>query len=935
MRITFENSTPRNTEKVTTAYSRTRTQECGKAGAFTADISGTVMDNNAYGVQGRTAEEVMQEAQLTDVATQRNYMAVMSNSMSDEDFARMLKEGANPNDMDIETVVTIVDRIKAELVKSGVHITGYTDDLDQETMAQIVGSETLARQLQDAFQQNDIPVTEENLTAAAEALQEAAGFTGLTDGEKKYLVSNGMEPTIQNLYMAKHAGAVDADRQGHGYFQEDNGYYAKKADSFDFDKLRPQVENILSDAGLSVTEDTIEQAKWMVEKGIPLTAENILCYSANDSVVFPVQEKNVAEAVAGAMAEGRRPEQANLADGKSKYQKAAKLLETVERWLQDGSLSLTARRKLEEARLRMSAEVNVRLIESGFSIDTSDMEALIEALKEAEVKQAQKLFPGGEKEEAVSDYRLYQDAVAKAAVLPGLPAAVIGKLLFEDKAPIDVDHLVQEGTKLQEDYRKAERSYEALMTAPRKDMGDSIKKAFANVDDILRDLGWEVTAENERSVRILSYNQISITPENLEQVRAADRKVQRVIDKMTPSSVLKMIRDGVNPLTTDMAELEQYFKDQADQPEQEMETYSKFLYRMEKNKEITQEERDAYIGVYRMLRQFEKSDGAVIGSVLKAQSDLSFRQLLTAARTAKRSGMNLLIDESFGGLTELNRQDTLIDEQIGRIDEMEDIRHLTDVEDEVIRTLQRFDMPITVSNLMAAAAVTENANPLFNYIKEQMRAGSGKKETFDSDSSKEDTIFNGITDDLTEALTGREEMQDAYRQFGDRITDLLKENLYRPGQTFLDVKAMKSARVQMSVAMNMAREETYEIPVDLGGEAASIRLTIRHQGEQNGQAWISMETEEYGKINAFIQIKESEAAGYITAGEETAKRLDSAGETIREELAGHGLKLQDFRIVSAESRPIAAKAGADGIKTPVRAVYQAAKIIIAAIRDVL
>ncbi len=935
MRITFENNTPQNTEKVKAAYSHTRTQECGKAGAFTADISGTVMDNNAYGVQGRTAEEVMQEAQLTDVATQRNYMAVMSNSMSDEDFAKMMKEGANPNDMDIETVVTIIDRIKAELAKSGVHITGYTDDLDSETMAQIVGSEVLARQLQDAFRQNDIPVTEENLAAAAEALQEASGLTELTDGEMKYLVNNGMEPTIENLYTAKHAGAVDADRQGHGYFQENNGYYARKADSVDFDKLLPQVEKILSDAGLSVTEDTIEQAKWMVEKGIPLTAENMLCYSANDSVVFPVQEKHAAEAVAGAMAEGRRPEQANLSDGKSKYQKAAELSETVDRWLQDDSLSLTARRKLEEARLRMSAEVNVRLIESGFSIDTSDMEALIEALKEAEEKQAQKLFPGEEKEKAVSDYRLYQDAVAKAAVLPGLPAAVIGKLLFEEKAPVDVDHLVDEGTKLQEDYRKAGQSYEALMTAPRKDMGDSIKKAFANVDDILRDLGWEVTAENERAVRILSYNQIPITPENLEQVRAADRKVQRVIDKMTPSSVLKMIRDGVNPLTTDMAELEQYFKDQSDQPEQEMETYSKFLYRLEKNKEITPEERDAYIGVYRMLRQFEKSDGAVIGSVLKAQSDLSFKQLLTAARTAKRSGMNLLIDESFGGLTELNRQDALIDEQIGRIDELENIRRLTDVEDEVIRTLQKFDIPVTVNNLMAAAAVTESANPLFNYIKEQMRADSGKKETSDSDSFKEDKVFEGMTDTLTEALTGKEEIQDAYRQFGDRITELLKENLYRPGQTSLDVKAMKSASVQMSVAMKMAREETYEIPVELNGETASIRLTIRHQSEENGQASISMETEEYGKINAFLQIKESEMTGYITAGEAAAKRLDGTEETIREELAGYGLKLQDFRIVSEESRPIAAKTESDGVKTPARTVYQAAKVVIAAIRDVL
>ena len=90
MRITFENNTQVNTEKVTTSYSHTRTKESGKTGVFAADISGTVMDNNAYGVHGRTAEEVMQEAQLTDVATQRNYMAVMSNSMSTEDFSRML-----------------------------------------------------------------------------------------------------------------------------------------------------------------------------------------------------------------------------------------------------------------------------------------------------------------------------------------------------------------------------------------------------------------------------------------------------------------------------------------------------------------------------------------------------------------------------------------------------------------------------------------------------------------------------------------------------------------------------------------------------------------------------------------------------------------------------------------------------------------------------
>lgn len=948
MRITFENNTQLNTEKVTTAYSHTRTKESGKTGVFTADISGTVMDNNAYGVQGRTAEEVMQEAQLTDVATQRNYMAVMSNSMSTEDFARMMEEGANPNDMDIETVVTIVDRMKAELVKAGVHVAGYTDDLDSDTLAQIVGSEAFAQQLQDAFLQNDIPVTEENVTAAMEAVNEASGLTELTEGEMKYLVSNGMEPTVENLYMAEHAGAVDADRQGHGYYQENYGYYAKKADSFDFDKLRAQVEKILSDGGIEITEESMEQARWILEKGIPLTAENMTCYQKNDSVRLPVDQKTAAEAVVSAMAEGIRPDQANLTEGKSKYRKAAELSEKVEKWLQDDTLSLSARRRLEEARLRMTAEVNVRLIESGFSIDTSDMEALVEALKEAEAKQARRMFPEQEENEALDGYRLYRETLAATALLPDLPAATIGKLLFEEKLSVSVEHLAGEGTKLKENYQKAGESYEALMTAPRRDLGDSIRKAFANVDDILTDLEMEITAGNERAVRILSYNQIPITRENLEQVREADRKVQRVVGKMTPSSTLQMIRDGVNPLTTDMSELEQYFKDQADQPESEMETYSRYLYQLEQNHEITEEERDAYIGVYRMLRQIEKSDGAVIGSVLKTRGELNFKQLLTAARTAKRAGMDITIDESFGGLTELKAKGSRIDEQIGRIDGLDQVRNLKNVEDEVIQTLQQLDLPVTINNLAAASALTESANPLFRYMKEQLSGASGKTKppadsagavegralTEDSDVSEEQ-IFETISDTLTEALTGREQMQEAYRQFGSRMMDHLKENLYQPGQTSLDIKAMKSASLQMSIAMKLSQEETYEIPAVFSDGVAAIRLTIRHQSEANGQASISMETESAGRVNAFLQVRQTEVTGYVTAGEGTAERLRGMEDTLREDFDKCGMTLQDFRVVPEESRPISPKAEENQEKTAARTVYEAAKLVIHALQQSL
>ena len=950
MRITFDNNAHPNTERVTTAYSNTRTQESVKTGAYTADISGTVMDNNAYGVQGRTTEEVMQEALVTDVTTQQNYMTVMSHSMSTEDFSKMMEEGVNPNDMEIETVVTIVDRIKAELVKSGVSVAGYTDDLDSETLTEIVGSEGLARHLRGTFVQNDIPVTQYKVESVMDALNEAKQLTPPTEGELKYLVNNGMEPTIENLYMAEHSGAVDANRQGKGYYQENYGYYAKKADSPDFDKLLPQIQKIVTEAGLAVSEEVIKQAEWMVEKGIPLTAEKISCLHENSQLSFPLQEKEVVQAIAGAMAEGKRPMQANLTETENKYRKAAELsvniTAKIAEWLEDSSISISARRQLEEARLRMSAEVNVRLVESGFSIDTTDMETFVEALKEAETKQALRMFPKEEPQKAVENLYLYQDSIAKTALLPQLPAATIGKLLFEEKITLNVDNLVEKGEKLRTDYQKAGQAYETLMTAPRKDMGDTIRKAFVNVDDILKDLGIELTAENQRAVRILSYNRMAITPENLLQVREADRKVQRVIDKMTPASTLKMIRDGINPLTTDMADLEQYFKDQAENPEQEMETYSRYLYRLEKNQEISPQERDAYIGVYRMLRQIEKSDGAVIGSVLQARSELNFKQLLTAVRTAKKAGMNILVDETFGGLSDLHTEGSSIDAQINKINEewineiqediLEDIRSLKNVESDVIKTLNQLDMPVTVNHMISASVLTQSANPLFNYIKKQLSDSSkedDKKENEVVDT--ENAIFESITGTLTESIIGKEEMQKAYREFGTQVTELLQQNLYTPGQTSLDVKAMKSACMQLSVAMKMSQEETYEIPAFLQDGLTAIRLTIRHQSEENGQASISLETENYGKVQAFLQIRQGEVTGYVTGKSEISERLDNLKQMFPTAFEEKNLNLRDFRVVAAESKVAFTKSEEGVEKTTARMVYEAAKVVIKALREVL
>ena len=213
----------------------------GKSG-FVLDISGTVMDNSAYAGHGRTAEELIRQIGQEDVTARRNYMAVMSNSVSDEDFARLQKEGFHPGSTDIETVVTIVDEIKVALAKGGTEIAGYTDTVNDEVLKDITGSEAFANELKRQFAEKDIPLTQENIAAVTEAWKLLTQAGEPTESSVKYMVENDLAPAPENLYTAKYSAAGAAGRQGRGYYEAGSvaGYYARKPEEIDFDRLRPQ-----------------------------------------------------------------------------------------------------------------------------------------------------------------------------------------------------------------------------------------------------------------------------------------------------------------------------------------------------------------------------------------------------------------------------------------------------------------------------------------------------------------------------------------------------------------------------------------------------------------------------------------------------------------------------------------------------------------------
>ena len=945
MKITFDNNnTNQNVDKVTTTpYRDTRAEKTTAAGAFALDISGTVMDNTAYKGQGKTAEEVMQDAGQTDVAVQRDYMTVMSNTMSEEDYNRLMEDGCQVGDMDVEEVVTIVDKIKAELIKGGTQVVGYTDQIDADTLREITGSEAFARELSRQFEKHDIPLTEENVRNAKKAYDKAMELRELTDGAAKYMVENQMEPTVDNLYRAGYSSTADGSRQGRGYYADSAGYYARKAEDYNWQQLRPQMERVLEDAGLEVNDKTLEDARWLIEKGIPLTPESVAAFYKLDTLTLPQDERQILSAVAAAIADGRGAGAANLADGRSNLEKAAEYVErfdkitdeavdrtvaagkdvtlaNLEKAARDGNdvpakddiqaagnaaeipANITARRQLEEIRLMMTVEVNRKLLGSGYAIDTTELEELVNALRQLEQRQQRLLFGETDPERAAEKAALYSETRSKVEELPYLPIAIAGRFRITDE-DFTLNQVHISGTALRNQYDEAKERYETWMTNTRSDLGDSIEKAFRNVDSILEDLGMETSEENRRAVRILGYNRMELSRENIETVRATDMELQRVVDKMTPAAVLQTIRDGRNPLEMTLPELDAYLDSIPYGKEQEIEKFSRFLYKLDKNKAITEEERTAFIGIYRMLRQFEKTDNAGVGALISIGAEVSFKNMLSAVRSQKRAGMDFMVDDAFAGLEAIEKGMSItkqietgfpkfyrdivgnIADRMAKQDEatrkeyqkeqLQECRKACEVEDAVVEELLHNKQPVTVNNLAAADMLMHS------------RGGVYKKLDDYTAPEKKDKVKQALTH-LHEALTDKESAQEAYGELQNVYDEVLEEARYRPGMNYVDLKMMQSCYKQLALAGNLAKEENYQIPVEINGETTAIHLRVLHDQTEGGKVKATFETESHGRVAAEFGIRGGRISGYIACS--TAEGT----EVIREKSGGLQKSLQQI-----------------------------------------
>lgn len=963
----------------------------------------------------KTAVEEMQQADTLDATERKNQMAVLANTTTPEDYARMQEDGFSIDETSSNTIVTETDKIKAELAKAGVDISYFGDDLDMAELEAITGSKELAMQLVKTFEKADIPCTEENVREVMEALELAGALQPPTDGATKYLIDNELEPTIENLYRAEYSGN-----------------YQSSGNTVDMSSFMEQVEKIIYQAGLTVNEQTVAQSKWLLENDLPLNEENLTFLNQLENMTLPMDEEVILESIATAISEGERPKDAMLIAQYTLAERAEETMSVVTQatdedlnyviergmdvnvkslayaiamrnqamsggeaeavgaagetaaagvsgtgetaatgvsgagetaaagmsgagsldlvgtdtesaYTREGLSLLTARRQLEEVRLMMTTEANYLLLKRGIQIDTVPLSELVEELKATENAYYENLLRAQGAEVTEENVALFRETTETVSELKSAPAYVLG---MREIATASVREVNWAGKVLKDTFERANEHYETLMTAPRADLGDSIQKAFRNVDDILRDLGLETSEANRRAVRILGYNEINITTESIAEMKAVDEQVQRAFKNMTPATVVEMIKSGVNPLDMNFAELNQVAEQiNAESGTTDQRKFSEYLWKLEKNHEISEEERAAYIGTYRLIHQVEKSDGAAIGALVQQGAEITMRNLMMAVRSERRSGkMDFSVDESFGenqiggyvsnSITEQMEAgyqnnclkdvaDSLTPEKLrtlmqqqpdwenmtpeqlkealanANVDESElDYAYAKEqldmlsesakVAEDIYNVLEKYDIPNTMLNVLAIEAMVKNRNGMFRKLFGDNIHKDGEVGADELAEAKQ-----SLLDEFYEALGSPEELGEVQEKLGELAENVMKGMIEGDEVTSLDVREMRLLSAQLSVNGMLAKEEQYSVPVLTGDGVVNVSLKIVRGVDKKGVVDIMMESELRGKIAATFQAKDQGIQGLIaTELQDTKALLEEQNDALKESLGEEAVELR-------------------------------------------
>lgn len=920
--------------------------------------------------QSKTEEGTAAGEELSDV----------SNRMTGEDYEDLNKEGYTVEDLNLERLDLAITRIKEQrafkeesIVRQVVKKQDNREQVEEAARNMATDhpeSEMAAEKLEEL----GLPPTKENLESMLSTMELAKQANQITDAGCAYLIGNDLEPTAANIYRAIHSRASESNNLSDEVWNE----------------IKDEVASRVTDEGFQADNETMQNARWLVKNDLAVTGKNLkykqfldqareddsLNFALHLAAAEMVNGSNIVQSFESETQKSDvihlvhdirsvtdedvelayRNKKENTETGETENRKNTELTirdllnakqereesdqnqnsqnqsnETTE-YNQNDIALITSKRQLEEIRLRLTAESGAKMLAKGIRIDTEALSKIVDELKEMEASYYKNLAAetGLSGEEQIS---LLQETNTRIEQLKEAPSVILGRT-FQNRDLQTIESLLVEGNSYEAKFKLAGESYETLMTKPRADLGDSIKKAFEHIDEMLEHMDMETTRANERAVRILSYNSMEITEENINTMKAYDAKVNELFENLSPPVTAALIKDGVNPLKMPIDELTKKASEiREENGETAEKSFSEYLIQLEDKKELTQDERNSYIGIYRLLHQVEKTDGAAIGSLVKSGQEVTLNNLLRAVRTRKHGELDASIDDSFGALESVKKQGTSITDQISsafnseksqstlessNIKEQEDYQSWllskvgkdlspdklsqlteqygdslmdTDLEQlkEQLETMESEDHTRADQHLKDIQELSRDCREEQQFLREYEIPDSIHNIMAAKELSENGTVLFQERRKLSEKLNGDaqaviereqdildsvddpEQLQEQYDLLQKETEELLDRTMESENLTVEDLKRMSIVRETLGLTLSLSKKEYYNIPVETDRGTMALNLTVVHEEGVSGRASMRVPTTEGKEVRAELQMTEQGIKCFIT----TESRIDT------------------------------------------------------------
>lgn len=568
---------------------------------------------------------------------------------------------------------------------------------------------------------------------------------------------------------------------------------------------------------------------------------------------------------------------------KEKIDVADESLEVVKSEVNEADVE-EVKKQINEIRARLNTETAQKL-SAVMPLESSELAKVAEGLRQIELEVSKDALVKADvalTEENNDNLKKVMEAARKMGEYKELATKV--QVESEGEATLEVFHEVI-------------NRYEENGTVAEKRFGETISKVEGQIEQFLSSHQLPQDELTVQSAKALILNEMDLTLENLQEAKIALSKINEFLNVMNPYEAAKLIKEGMNPYTASIETIVEGVKQ--GELVQMKESIASAIMNLEDKGKISEEQKQSLIGLYRILNGVVLHKEQVAGYLFKNEMPLTVEKLEEAVKYAgKKETIQAVIDDQFGLLEEA-KYDTktarkLIEEAsselkklleaVGMVESMpleiekdnvdeltalksmlypfikatikketgkfegldtlpesllEKIRVVKDTSDDVLKTMKKHDIALTLSNIYWVDRLSKEPE-----LYEEMIKNSELQK------SLQDKGFPDKVEDLEETLRELQEKATEEKELCMDKGDLMGYKSYK------QLEEMASIQKEL-----MDKEGIYQIPFVIDGESKMVQLYIKEESQKKDihkegiNAVMRYDTKALGTVTTYFTIK--------------------------------------------------------------------------------